>query len=735
MAGMMRKLPPISVRGPGGQLPRNRSLLIPLIVILVSFSGVSAGQLWSGVLAPARAADWTQSGAGGIPNRSTICATLTSTNTAADINTAIKNCPSGQVVFLSAGTYNLTTGIIFNNKSNVTLRGAGADQTFLIMTGANSCGGVTGDICIFNGDSNYNVQPENTANWTSGYGQGSTSITLNNTTNLHVGSLLILDQIDDSADNGNVFVANNPAINCINCNNPGRPGNNCSSGSTCRPQTQIVTVTAISGNTVSISPGLYMPNWRSNQSPGAWWSSVLPVSGDGVENLSIDSTGVTVGGGIVSFYNASKCWVKGIRSVMAHDSHVKFWQSANNTVRDSYFFGSQGHGGTSSQSYGTDDYLSSAELVENNIFQHIATPMQLEDGQGDVFGYNFSMDNFNGPDISWLLGTSSHHAPGNNYILWEANQGVETILDDFHGTADFITQFRNRTPGWQPAATNQTIALINQAWSRYTNAIGNVFGTSGYHTNYSSVAGDHSEGSVCNHSIYALGWGGNCGNWAPYPNCGMNGCPGPDTLVPTTIMRWGNYDTVNAAVRFVNGEVPSGLPLYGNPVPSRHALPPSFYLSGQPSWFGSTPFPPNGPDVTGGNISYVGGYANNIPAANCFGNSPVDTSYATVSTGVTASWSGGTASAIIGSNAGNVNPASSITITGMTPAEYNCQHCTVTATTPTTVSYSVANNPGGSGSGGTAYWPDLLSFNADSCYSGSQGGQPAPPTNLGAVVH
>ncbi|HEU0208445.1 MAG TPA: hypothetical protein VFQ78_05645, partial [Candidatus Udaeobacter sp.] len=41
---------------------------------------------------------------GGIPTRTTIFQTLNPGATAAQINSAIANCPSGKVVFLSAGT-------------------------------------------------------------------------------------------------------------------------------------------------------------------------------------------------------------------------------------------------------------------------------------------------------------------------------------------------------------------------------------------------------------------------------------------------------------------------------------------------------------------------------------------------------------------------------------------------------------------------------------------------------
>ena len=104
------------------------------------------------IISAARRIDWTQAGiAGGVPNRATICATLNPGATFTQINSAIAACNNG-VVFLNAGTYNLAGGIVFNNKSNVTLRGAGPDQTFLKFTNGNSCGGLGGDLCIINGD-------------------------------------------------------------------------------------------------------------------------------------------------------------------------------------------------------------------------------------------------------------------------------------------------------------------------------------------------------------------------------------------------------------------------------------------------------------------------------------------------------------------------------------------------------------------------------------------------------
>ncbi len=84
-------------------------------------------------LPASRRIDWTYTGVpGGIPNRTTICATFSPGATAAAINNAISSCNNG-VILLKAGTYTSASlgGTIKLYQSNVTLRGAGADKTIL----------------------------------------------------------------------------------------------------------------------------------------------------------------------------------------------------------------------------------------------------------------------------------------------------------------------------------------------------------------------------------------------------------------------------------------------------------------------------------------------------------------------------------------------------------------------------------------------------------------------------
>ena len=82
-----------------------------------------------------RATTWNPGIPGGVPARSTVCATLSppSGDAAAAVQAAINACPAGQVVQLSSGTFTINSGIIFLNKG-VTLRGAGANLTTLRRT-------------------------------------------------------------------------------------------------------------------------------------------------------------------------------------------------------------------------------------------------------------------------------------------------------------------------------------------------------------------------------------------------------------------------------------------------------------------------------------------------------------------------------------------------------------------------------------------------------------------------
>src|SRR5712691_6793039 len=110
-----------------------RKQLFSVFLISLCLPAYSHAQAWSGIVDPKRAIDWSGAGVtGGPPTRNTICSTLSDGATVSQINSALSNCPSGQVVMLNAGNYSLSGTIYL--KSNVTLRGSGATSTVLTFS-------------------------------------------------------------------------------------------------------------------------------------------------------------------------------------------------------------------------------------------------------------------------------------------------------------------------------------------------------------------------------------------------------------------------------------------------------------------------------------------------------------------------------------------------------------------------------------------------------------------------
>src|SRR5712692_3271703 len=98
------------------------------------------GSTDTSILPADRATTWNPGmmGAGGIPVRSTACATLTpraeGQDDTAQIQAAINGCPAGQVVQLAAGTFIINSGNFLLINKGITLRGAGPGQTTLAKT-------------------------------------------------------------------------------------------------------------------------------------------------------------------------------------------------------------------------------------------------------------------------------------------------------------------------------------------------------------------------------------------------------------------------------------------------------------------------------------------------------------------------------------------------------------------------------------------------------------------------
>jgi hypothetical protein len=621
-------------------LLKTRLFLLTISMMLFCCSDGVSAQSWSGLLAPNRAIDWSQAGANPIPARTTICTTLGVAGQSASysqsvsmsqITSALSSCPSGQTVLLNPGTYNTSSSLI-STSSNVTLRGSGSNETILKFTGTSTnCLGIgpTG-VCLSNGDAGAIGSTSNVLNWTSGYSAGTTKIAAGSAirgslSNLHVGSLVVLNQLDDASDTGNAYFCGN-----ITCSQQGDNGNAFPG----RSQIQVVTVTGISGSSITISPGIYAPNWSAGKAPYITFSSSLPLSNFGLEDLQINTQSLGSMAAMVQFVWATNSWMKDvslINNTGASDSahkHVWIASSSHITVRDSYLYGAS----PTSEGYGVDFWESSDNLAENNICQHLPTCEILEGGTGNVFGYHYAVDNYytgGGYASNWQQCDQFHHNAGDYYNLWEGNIGICHTEDSIHGTAFANTVFRNALSGFDPAVTNgiakstNILSINNMAYSRYTNYVANVLGFGGHASAYQYLMSALLDcGSGGNGLIFAIG---DSDQNVASATCGYGYSVSNDLTSSGTIMRWGNWDATNASVRTSSSEAGANAPTYpglSSPSTSWSDFP-SLYLAGQPGWWvfpsgSSAPWPGIGPDVTGGNISGAAGHAFLNPAANCY---------------------------------------------------------------------------------------------------------------------
>jgi hypothetical protein len=529
---------------------------------------------------------------------------------------------------------------------------------------------------------------------------------------------------------------------CPNGNQFGTGGNTeCAPGEiSTRSQAILRRITAINGSQYTIDPPLDLTNWRSSQNPGVWWTGHSDTL-DGVENLTLDMTNDGTSHDGIEIVNSYECWVKNVRGINGARNHVGIVHSARVNVQDNYFFGTKG-GAT--QSYGVETLGDSNDLVQNNICQHVVACIVNGQDYGSVFSYNYAFDDGT-VGTTWLMALLAADHDFAAVDLFEGNDSNVINLDDTHGTGTTITAFRNRLAGQGvPTKTNNASfrAVTATAFMRANNFVGNILGTVGAETQYVNTI-------TFGPGVYGLNF---------------NNVTTVDPLLVGTQLRWGNYDTATAAVRWCGNssspgwsttcsstsEIPTtgAAYLHGNPVPANTNLPASFYLSSRPSFWstpwGTPPWPAIGPDITAsgpldttcsGNPNAcdgVGHYSYQIPAQLCYLNTPVDPGYQQTFAVGGASWSSGTATLSIGTN--GLDTPETITVSGISPSGYNGMF-QITSSTPTTVTYALPSNPGSYSSGGTVTWPNIRLFNAANCYANTYAGSLGPPTNLKAVAH
>jgi hypothetical protein len=600
----------------------------PIVKILVAALAVNASVTvwaanWTGILDPVRATDWSLVGVtGGIPDRTTIFATLNPGATAAQINTAITNCSNagGGVVSLAAGTFSLSSSIVM--KSNVTLRGQGMSTivSFTSMGGSGYYWGAGQLGITFQGSNPAPAEvppplgsvPSAKIDWigtngqTGVYTQGATVLNLASApAGLAAGATLVLWQNDDpdaSVPHSGYFVSakNGPS---------GAIAWEGSAETKDAAQQQRVRVVSVSGSQVTIARGLHLPTgaWKTALAPKAgWFTAAQPIRDAGIESMLVRSTAYTLEHlAVIGINWAADCWIKGVgvqpRNTTWHASNASDYgiyvtDSRNITIRDSWIDRMIGGGLHTTTSYGIALKTTSDSLVENNILNAVESPLMiLASASGNVFAYNY--EKFVNDDRQ--EGGFQQHQVGSSMNLVEGNEFRKQWSDFFHGSTVLSTYFRNHVFGG---------GFDIASYSRWYSFIGNVINS----TVYKSLATDSTKYDRFDGVGFRLG----------YPQEGASSAASngveTDPVVWTSAMLWGNYLNTGGA-RFLSAEVPSADPVFPNPVPANQNLPASFYLANRPSWWpAAKPWPGIGPDVTGGNVAGYSGRVYTTPAQDCY---------------------------------------------------------------------------------------------------------------------
>lgn len=409
------------------RLPLGAALLLALPALAAGCSGGSAGpggdasangnhtesDAGPPVIGDLGMVDWSLAGyPGGIPDLTEDLIEATGAGAACDgtsddaaaLQAIIDAAPDPAVILLPAGTCRIASPLRL--RTGVVLRGRGSEASTLECESAEGClevlGAPAGDYVAI----------------TDGLDQGSDRIVVADPSGFSVGGGAQLQQEDiipAEAEWGTDAVG------------------------------QSVLVTAIEGNTLTITPPLHL-NYLPTHHP-----EIRPV--DFVERVGVEDLRilrVDAGGSDasnVTLRRATKSWLRRVESDFTEKYHVSLSESVFVEIRDSYFHRakSRGDGG---QGYGVSlARHATSILVENNIFYETRHAMIVQIGtSGCVFGYNYAERNFS--DDGWDKTAISLHGHYSFMDLYESNIVGWVGVGDYWGPAGpGNTFFRNRVLG------------------------------------------------------------------------------------------------------------------------------------------------------------------------------------------------------------------------------------------------------------------------------------------------
>ena len=581
---------------------------------------------------------------GGIPNRTTICATLSPSggNDSAAIQAKLNSCPSGQVVMLNPGVFTVNNYLLVH--SSITLRGSGAGTTILkktngakartstVVPGTITTGGpLNNKIFMPSDQSGIDVQPiiivgqarwpkpdsTTSRNLTADGVQGAMSVTIANASGFTAGQWVLLDEISNwsyqtvppgynpsgiqvKAGDHVVFQMHNPGQSwddppdAFGWFSRGYPSNSSSPSDTDgRMTSEIKEIASVVGNVVTFTSPLtidyrsshlaQLTGYTANSNGGNGGTQVVNA---GVENL----TAIGGGDGGIRFEVTAYCWAKNVEVTQWRGEGVAIDNSFRTEIRDSYIYtGAEPTpgGGGYAISFATG---SSEILIENNISRDVNKVMvSRASGAGSVVAYNYMDDGWISYSTTFQeIGLNASHMAGPHHVLFEGNWGFNGDSDYTHGSSQYITFFRNYLTGqrgsWTGTDDNARTAGVS-SWAKSFSFVGNVLGRPGQMSgwNYTDpMMGCDVNGNSC--------VGGVSGTWRG-PNVWQIGYDATNQWTQsaeqgalTTVIRDGNYDYLTNSQRWHN-------------TPGGFAIPNSMYLTSKPAFFGNTQWPWIGPST------------------------------------------------------------------------------------------------------------------------------------------
>ena len=585
--------------------------------------------------------------ASGIPNRTTIYKTLSPSggDDTSQINTALANCPPGQVLLLTTGVFQVSGNGILAKGSGCTLRGSGPGSQ--LNTGINpvidypytpthnqGCtplpvNATTDQYCrdssatqiirtdrASSGNANITVGTQSSP-WGISYNLasdavlGAYSVTLTGTPSPEpaIGSYVWLDEAtfdnggDPNVNWGYSFVADPAQYNQTGYGGRG----------SYHSISDVYQVASTNGATITFTTPITYPIHTALFAQLTIMSGVL--QGIGLENLFV--WGGTKGNVMVS--GCEYCWAKNIEAVWSSGRNVQVQWGFRDVVRDSFIHEtpSPNPGGGGYQM--TLEGGTSNSLVENNIswFGNKVNTMELAGG-GNVFAYNYTDDSMDADNPDSLeAGINASHMTTPHLNLLEGNYSPNFTGDAYWGNSIYETVFRNWLSAkravhpplnsyYETQSCNGTkmfyadignrFAVNLQAYSFYNAFVGNVLGISGQ----TLAAGDcnvpaqtHWTVQVITSAVWSA-LGDNPAMWEIGADQNTVNQPGFDnwTFVNSTIntiTRTANWDWVTAGESCY--DLNAGQGGTTNQGCSGVTVPNSFYLSAKPAFFGTQTWP------------------------------------------------------------------------------------------------------------------------------------------------